>query len=302
MSLKVRKAEPEDIPDIRGLFNSYVTPPKSEYAFQWWNNLPSITFCAVDEREVVGTFIVLRRKLINGLNCGVLMGLLVKDDWRGSGLFKELGDKAMMYFNDLDVFCCLPNWPGKRALEKNFGFRTIGDIITMVKPGTARQKVFNEQNVCNVEAKTEFYNFKIAPDDVLMFFADRDFRLWRFAAHPRHSYQLIRMDSQEYAVIKKYIDNGSETRYGDIVDFETEAMKEENIINVLEGAYAGLSHDVDLVTIQAIPDSLLHAVAKKMGFVESNVRHYFCMNVKDVQNDYLYNSRKWIIKWGDYLR
>ena len=59
MGLQIRKATADDIPGMMLLFNSNTTPPKSAYFFQWWNNIPSITFCAIDEGELVGMFVVL---------------------------------------------------------------------------------------------------------------------------------------------------------------------------------------------------------------------------------------------------
>jgi GNAT superfamily N-acetyltransferase len=301
MTLQVRKAEDEDIPRIMLLFNSYTTPPKSAYFFQWWNNIPSITFCAVFEKKIVGLFVVLKRKLINNLNCGVLMGLIVEKEWRGSGLFRELGNKAMNYYEDIDLFCCLTNSVGKKALEKNFNFRTIDNIETMTLAGNVNTDCHDY--ICTpITSNTKFNNFKMGKEDTVMFLADEEFRQWRFALHPRYEYSMIRKDSDEFVVINKYCDKETNMRYGDIVDFETEALEEGRLVNLFNDAYLSLAKDVDMVTIQAIPKSLLHGVGQKMGFVESNLRHYFCVKVKEPCNEYLYNASKWLIKWGDYLR
>jgi len=305
MVLQIRKAVAEDIPEIMTLFNSYVNPPKSAYSFQWWNSLPSVTYCAIYQGEIVGTFIVLRRKLTNNLNCGVLMGLIVESEWRARGLFKELGDKAMSHYDDIDLFCCLTNIAGKKALEKNFNFSTIGIVETMVIASNAytNMDVECQYNVCTpIASNTKFNNFKIKKEDVVMFLADEDFRLWRFALHPRYSYQMIHTDANEFVITNKYYDNETEIRYGDIVDFETPVLEENKLTDLFNCAYLGLRKDVDMVTIQAVPDSLLHAAVKRVGFVESNIRHFFCINVKDRKNDYLYDFPKWLIKWGDYLR
>jgi len=305
MALQIRKAVTEDIPRIMRLFNAYTAPPKSAYFFQWWNNIPSVAFCAEYEGEIIGMFVVLRRKLINNMNCGVLMGLIVENEWRGRGLFKELGDKAMDYYNDIDAFCCLTNLTGKKALENNFCFSTIGRIETMVMPSNAYTNVDVEcqYRVCApIESKTKFYNIRIEKGDAIMFLADEDFRLWRFASHPRHSYQMIQNDSSDFVITNKYYDNETKIRYGDIVDFEASGLEEKNIRNLIHCAYLSLREYVDMVTIQAVPNSLLHGVVKKMGFVESNINHFFCVHVKDPQNEYLYKFSNWLIKWGDYLR
>jgi len=250
-------------------------------------------------------FVVLRRKLINNLNCGVLMGLIVENEWRRRGLFKELGDKAMSYYDDIDLFCCLTNITGKKALEKNFNFSTIGTIETMVITSDAypNMDVECQYNICTpIASNTKFNNFTIEKEDVVMFLADEDFRRWRFALHPRYSYQMIHTDANDFIITNKYYDNETNIRYGDIVDFETPVLEEDKLTDLFNCAYLSLRKDVDMVTIQVVPNSLLHAVVKKIGFVQSDVKHFFCLNVRGAQNEYLYNSSNWLIKWGDYLR
>jgi len=301
MGLQIRKATPDDIPGMMLLFRSSIAISKSASFFQWWNSTSSITYCAIDEGKLVGMFVVLKRKLINNFNCGVLMGLLVDREWRGKGLFKELGNKAMNYYEDIDLFCCLTNSVGKKALEKNFDFRTIDTIETMVLAGHANVDSHDYIHT-PITSDTRFNNFMMGEGDKVMFLADEEFRRWRFALHPRYAYSMIRKDSGEFAVINKYCDKETNMRYGDIVDFETEALEEGSLINLLNDASLSLAKDVDRVTIQAIPKSLIHGVGQKMGFVESNLRHYFCVKVKEPYNEYLYNASKWLIKWGDYLR
>jgi len=305
MELQIRKAVTEDIPKIVELFNANTAPPKSEYFFHWWNSLPSVTFCAVYQGNIVGMFVVLRRKLINNLNCGVLMGLIVKKEWRGGRLFKVLGDKAMNYYDDMALFCCLTNTRGKKALEKNLDFSTICSIETMVMASDSRLNVHKKcqaSALVPVSSDTAFDNSKIEKGDVIMFLADQYFRRWRFAQHPRHSYQMMRIDSDEFIISNKYYDEESKISYADIVDFETPSLKEDRLMDLFSCAYLTLRNDVDMVTIQAVPDSLLHSAVKRIGFAGSDIRHFLCVNVKDRRNDYLYDPSNWLIKWGDYLR
>jgi|SRR3972149_909495 len=301
MGLQIRKATADDIPGVMLLFNSNTTPLKSAYFFQWWNNFPSITFCAVYEGEIVGTFVVLRRKLINNLNCCVLMGLLTKTEWRGGSLFKELGVAAMNYFEDADLFCCLTNQNGKKALEKHFDFRTIDTINTMTRSSNAPADC-HDYTCTPITSNTRFNNFELDKEDTLMFLADEEFRRWRFAVHHSYSYDMIRLDSNEFAVINRYHETETNIRYGDIVDFEPEELEENRLIKLFNCACLGLGKDVDVVTIQAVPNSLLYRISKKIGFAESNIKHYLSIKVKEPYNEYLYDSSKWLIKWGDYLR
>jgi hypothetical protein len=135
-----------------------------------------------------------------------------------------------------------------------------------------------------------------------MFLADEAYRQWRYGVHPRYAYEMINTDSNEFAVINKYFDNQTNIRYGDIVDFETKTLEEMRLFNLINYSCSSLSKDVQKVTIQAVPDSLIHKVSKKIGFRESNIKHSFCLKVKELGNEYLYDSANWLIKWGDYLR
>ncbi len=299
--LHIRKATSDDIPGMMLLFSSALAITKSASFFQWWNKFPSITYCAVAEGKLVGMFVVLKRKLINNLSCGVLMGLLVGNAWRGRGLFKQLGDHAMAYFDDIDLFCCLTNQVGKKALEKNFNFRTISNIETM-------SLAINADNACSdhestpITTNTRFVNLNRGGAGTIMFLADEEFRQWRYGAHPRYSYAMINADSNEFAVINKYFDKETNLRYGDIVDFETEELDEKSLIDIVNSVVLTLQKDVDIVTIQAVPNSLLHTISKKIGFRESNIKHCFSIKAKEPCNEYLYDSARWLIKWGDYLR
>lgn len=307
MTLEIRKAKTEDIPQLMSLFNSYVTPNRPESGFHWWNATPSVTFCAITEQELVGMFKVLRRRLTNNLNCGVLMGLLVKSEWRGRGLFKELGTAAMDYFEDIDLFCCLTSLLGKKALEKNFEFKAIDNIETMVLADsislTADDNDSRSYTYAPITSNTRFYNLtKKGEKDVVMFLADDKFRNWRFALHHLNSYEMIKMNSDEFIVANKYHDKEKGIRYGDIVDFEPLAFDEEQLTGIFKSACLSLRKDVDMVTIQAIPNSVAYKAAKRIGFIESSMKHIFCVKVKDPRNEYLYNPSNWLIKWGDYLR
>ena len=302
MAFQIRKAGVEDIPKVMLFFNSYTAPPKSAIFFHWWNQIPSVTFCALDNNRIVGLFVVLKRRLVNGLTCGVLMGLIVDSDWRGSGLFRDLGNETMNYFKDIDIFCCLTNSIGKRALEKNFDFRTIDDIETMILAGHAAAE--RHDSFCvPIKPDTGFASAYVRrKGDMVMFLADQEFRRWRYALHPRFTYHMVRKDSGEFVIFSQYLDPEKGVRYGDIVDFETASLDEDCLINLLDTASSNLAKDVDRISIQAIPSSPLHGIVQKMGFVESGCRHHFCVKVKVKRHKHLYDPSKWLIKWGDYLR
>jgi hypothetical protein len=299
--LQIRKATSDDIPGMMHLFSFSLGIPKPASFFEWWNKFPSITYCAVDGGELAGMFVVLRRKLMNDLNCGVLMGLLVNHAWRGRGLFKDLGDQAMSHFEDIDFYCCLTNSVGEKALAKSFNFRTVGTIETLTRR-TNKQGCFRGSTSTPITADSRFNNFTIPCHGRNIFFADAAFRQWRFATHPRCSYYRILLDSGEYVVINDYLHPQTNVRYVDIADFEAESLDHDHLVHLFDSVLSGSHHHADLATVQAVPDSLVYEVSKAMGFSESETRHYLCVKIKEPCNDYLYRSSNWLIKWGDYLR
>ena len=298
--LQIRKATSDDIPDDH-FFSFSLGIPKPASFFEWWNNFPSITYCAIDGGELAGMFVVLRRKLTNHLNCGVLMGLLVNHAWRGRGLFKDLGDQAMSHFEDIDLYCCLTNSVGEKALATSFNFRTVGTIETLTRSINERDS--SRDSTCTpITADSGFSNFTINMHGRNMFFADPAFRQWRFASHPRCSYNRISLDSGEYVVINDYHHPQTNVSYVDIADFEAESLDQDHLVRLFDSVLSGPHHHADFATVQAVPDSLVYEVGKSMGFSESGIKHYLCIKIKEPCHDDLYQASNWLIKWGDYLR
>ena len=199
------------------------------------------------------------------------------------------------------MFCGLTNEIGKRALEKSFDFRTIDSIETMTRSRNASADC-HDYTCTPITSNTIFNNFKLAKEETVMFLADEEFRRWRFATHHLYSYDMVRIESNEFAVIKRYHEPKTNIRYGDIEDFETTELEEKRLMELISCTCSALARDVDIVSIQAVPNSLMYKVGKDMGFIESNAKHYFCIKVKEPCNEHIYDSSKWLIKWGDYLR
>jgi len=301
MRLQIRKARLDDIPGMVELFYESLGVHKSVNNFIWWNKLPSITYCAMDKGKLVGMFMVIRRKLYPDLNCGVLMGLVVNNRWKGKGLFKELGEKALNHYGDIDVFCCLTNQVGKKALARNFNFKTIETIETLsINPKNSAP--FKNCVGKKIVSAAEFNSFNKKNNKVIMFLTNENFRKWRYLDHPHYSYELIRLDSNEYAIINRFPITENKVKYGDLVDFETKKLDENNLTKLFECVLNVLGKDRDLITLQAVPESYLYKISKIFGFEESETRHYLSIKVRDTSNEYLYEPSRWLIKWGDFLR
>jgi GNAT superfamily N-acetyltransferase len=302
----IREAVPLDIDGAMALMNRNASPKKTPEFMKWWNfgTFPSTTFVAEERGELVGMFIVFKRRLTNGLGCGVLMGLVVDPDWRGTGLFGDVGRRAMSCCEDLDVFVCLTNKRGRRALEHHFGFRTIETIETMVSSeglhstGSDRGGVF-----ATVAQDTAFDCAKPFRPGTIAFEADEAFRRWRFGLRPDNApYLAARVDSGDSFIVKRYYHEEKETHYGDIFDFDLHDFSHAGLARLIGSARSMLGAGVEALTMQAVGRSSFYEMLMKIGFVESDMKHFFCMKVKESEKAYLYDPGEWIVKWGDFLR
>ena len=307
LDLDIREVESKDVSELVPFFNSgiYYPPYKTPEILRWWileSLIPVITYCAFYNDEIVGTFSVFKRKLTNNLNCGILMGLVVKKEFRGTAIFRILGEKAMNKFEDMDLFICLPNMNGAKALEKNFNFKTIGKVETMIN-SDIRNINGKECTIEIIDHRTKYHCIKQKTEKFIMFESDYKFWKWKYAIHPIFTHNIFYFSKEEYIIIKIFTDEDNGKKFGDIVDYVIPSLDKEGIYNLLSNACSNINRlDLDVITIQALPNSLLHYVAKEMGFKSSKHHHHFCLKVKDKRHNYLFEPKNWLIKWGDYLR
>lgn len=305
-SIEIVEAKAEDISDLVPFINTGVHYPPFWTAIElkWWIfecPLPVVTYRATYKKETIGTFVVFRRQLTNNLKCGVLMGLVVKKEWRGKGLFQLLGKRAMEYFKDTDLFICFPNINGAKALEKNFKFKIITGIDTLIleKKNISKKKI--PYLIQPIDSNTKFENYQ-SKDKYLMFRNDEIFRKWRYGLNPLFSYYIISNQSKNFSIVKIF-DNKEGKRFGDIVDFEMESMDKKSFSDLIKTTCSALAEfDIDAITIKVIPNNLTYEVAKEMGFKESNSDHHFCIKGGKNKLEFIYNPLSWIIRWGDFMR
>lgn len=286
---KILRAGPDDICGIVNLFNKYVTPKKTESFFHWWNQTPSVVLYATFDDEIVGTFVVIRRTLTDGTSIGVLMGMVVDREWRGGGLFSEMGKLAMSYFPDISTFCCLTNASGKKALERSLYFETIGTSNILIKRGSP----LGEGNFYRglPPITVDYPVAEGEPSNGIEFVSDWDFKKWRYAMHPYNTYRIVSGESSNNIVVNKYQSTDTGYRYVDIVDF--------NDTDLFDATIPKLSNGVEGVTAQAIPGTPLYRLLLEMGFVDAEAKHFICIRSNKFSH---FDCSKWVVKWGDYLR
>lgn len=306
-SIEITQASITDIRKIVSSINTGIHYPPYWTApeVKWWffeYPFPAVVYKAVYKNDIIGTFVVFKRKLVNGLNCGVLMGLVVKNQWRGKGLFKLLGEKAMNYFDDIDMYLCFPNLNGARALEKNFDFKKISRINTMILTDIKVKEKKELFSLEEINKKTIFENFQ-DKTRLLMFENNEAFRKWRYADNPQFTFKKINLDEKSFSVVKVFEDRGKNKKFGDIVDYQLNETSTENLAESIRATCSALKRlSIDAITIKAMPNDLIYEIVKNLGFEESESNHYFCVKAANFNSGLIFQPESWIIRWGDFMR
>lgn len=291
-----------DIPLITDLFNSLFTVKKPE-AFFLWESFEYISpvfimgaFCG---DELIGTFGIQKRTLESGLMCGQAHWPAVNPMWQGKSIFSELTRIVMDQFTDLDlVFNFFPA-RARVPVEKSLGmkmFDTPEMILSLLdkfeNPGVA---------VSRASANTTFRRFERRRQSIFMFKNTSEYRHWRYARHPFYSYEIIKIDTGEYAVVKNFVNPVTKDTYGDIVDIECDQSDCEKIRKLILGACWRLkAQGMANITLWAMPNTELREVVEKIGFRESGRgKYYFGLKVPKSQHNYLYDFSKWRLQQCD---
>ncbi len=295
-NVNFRLAAESDASQLVDLINSQYSRKKDKPYFYWqyFNSFyPTILMCAFDGTELIGTFGLQKRKLRNGIHVGHAIDLLVSHNWRGRGIFKSLGAKAVSYFNDLDALCVLPNRNGMNACEKAFGWKNLGKINSM----SLDKEGFRE----NISPE---FSQDIIPSgekqDLEMFYYGEETRTWRFKEHSDYEYGYVKMHAGEFAVTKIFTDPGTGMRYGDIVDFECDLNNPGLLRELfLEASCQLKEKKVDMITTWALPHTPLYPVVESLGFIDMPQERYFCLKVLKYEYEYLYDLSRWHLVQAD---
>lgn len=248
-------------------------------------------FCAFAKGKLIGMYGLQKRLLNNGTKAGQAIDMLISQEFRGKGVFKQLADHAVQCFQDVDLLCVFPNLHGKNAVEKSLGWKTVGKIDSMcVKP----------QSIIDVsEGHHEPWGFE-RDESLYRFVYDNSIRKWRFGEHSDYIYRYVSINEGDYAVTKIFIDPLNGHRFGDIVDYECENGNESNLMQLfLEVCYHFQEHSVHTITTWALPHTLLYKVLKAIGFSEISQERYFCVKVLNLQYTYLYDLANWHLVQSD---
>lgn len=292
----------KDYPLVAGLINSlYKIKRPTKYYGDWLlsNGLfESVLMGAFNNGELIGLTGVQRKKLANNMVFGYLSWLNISPKWQGKGLFLRLGEKAMFYFKDLDFFCVIANSRAKVPCEHSLEFKIIGGIKMMVLSELGR--IGYQDSSCEAIDKNTGFDFSSEMKEKHMFSYTPDYRRWRYALNPLYSYDLVKIDSGEFAVIKIFTDPVTEKKIGDIVDFECSLSNGNKLKELYLAACGQLKKKgAKRITTWALPDSELRKVIERIGFEENDYETYFGVKVLKQEFDFLYDFSSWHLRQAD---
>lgn len=289
--ISYRLATEVDIPHMVALFNATYKRQVSNAYFSWQfisSYYPTIYLCAFEGERFVGVFGLQKRRLTNGTKVGHLIDLMVSPDYRGKGIFTQLGQRAIAFFPDLDALSVLPNLAGKEACEKAFGMKTIAKINPLLL-----KKSEEPLEVPIASAATSA--------QVLLEFEKNDaYRRWRYESNPWYRYTLAAYDTGDM-VTKTFTDPSTQETFVDIVDFRAKDDGLRKLAKLFTMGSNTILFDQGFqsITTWALPHTPLYTVLKSLGYSEFPQERYFCVKALCFEAESVYDIRQWNLVQAD---
>jgi hypothetical protein len=290
-----RIAEKTDIPKLVKLMNTHYNLQKDNSYFLWQyfdSYFPTISMCAFDDDNLIGITGIKRRRLENGAIVGFAMDALMAPKWRGTGLAKLVGEETFRYFDDLDLLCALPNRYWNNLCVRRFGWRSLCRVNSMMLHRNSLDDISQKcsSELFFIEKEQRFEKFKY----------DTDIRAWRFDRHPDYKYDYIRLNTEEFAVVKVFVDFVTGIRYGDIVAFECNLNNHLRLRELFVRAIMHLNkQEVHTITTWALPHTPLRKIIESLGFVEMHQERFFCVKILNEKYEHLYDFSRWHLVQAD---
>lgn len=270
--------------------NSQYARKKDDPYFRWQyfeGAFPTVVKCAFEDGRLVGMFGLQRRILNSGAVAAQAIDLLVDPAMRGKGVFGKLGELAFAKWNDVDLFCVLPNLNGMRASERSLKWKTIAKIDTLlVEPDEAISRADEP--------------FEEGDDAALEGFAfDDEIFARRFDAHPDYDYERIAA-AGGVAYLKTFVAPEDGSKFGDVVYFqgaEDTALATREILLAACRRFAELG--VAPITVWAPPHTAAFSAARSLGFAPKPAERYFCVKVVNPALARLENYESWRLHMAD---
>jgi GNAT superfamily N-acetyltransferase len=291
-----RPAVLEDAEALAGLVGSMFKVQRSGEFYVWQcfkNIVPVVVMCAFADDELIGSFGIQKRELSGGIKCGHASWLGVLPKWQGKGIFKKLGEMAINYFNDLDLLCVIANDQANIACEKSFGFKAIGSLKTITLKSLSGPQDKELERQC-ITKNTNFRTMSGNAGGFMMFDHSEPYRKWRYTLNPMYSYDMLRLETGEYAIVKKFMDSTIGNVIGDIVDYECPLDNPVKLKCLFEGVRATLKNDgIDILSTWENTTALPKDIMTGLGFRADGYRSHFCVKIVNDELTYLQNMSGW---------
>jgi hypothetical protein len=289
-----RFANLNDIPDLLRLIKSQYNKVFNEEYFIWQyfsSYTKTVLSCAFTfDGHLIGMFGLQKKYLSTGIIGAQAIDLLIDNEYRGKGIFKAMGKRAINEINKIDFLFVLPNSNGQKAIENSFGWNTIAKIPALELP--LNNFDINSNIVLQKEVLARRFQY---------FKCDKEYEYWRFENHPIYKYTKIAIKQDVFAYVKIYFDTANLINYGDIAYYTLSDDIHVNIELLKKVLFFFLNNKVSMVTTWALKKTPFYNILINMGFETIQKERYFCCHLlnEKINKDYFYNGLNWHLMPSD---
>jgi hypothetical protein len=298
----IREAVRSDIPQITKLLKPLYGYRRDKDFFVWqcFENIRSAVLVVAQESQaIVGMLGVQEVRTNNGLIGGQISWINIAEHKRGSGLFSEMGNRALGHFMHLDFIFVFANKSAVNACKKSFGMTFIGELDRLIL-----DSIYFEADVTlRIETIRTDTVFDSIPQksNLVSFQRDAEYRRWRYSGSTEYQYFKFSLPSGEYVVTKLFQPfNSQEPIVGDIVDCECDLSDNGRLRQLFRSACFHLKQmGASCVSTWAVEGTPLSGVLREIGFSGSHHNSFFGINVFQQKYKDLYNYHAWHIVQSD---
>jgi hypothetical protein len=290
-NVKIRQSLKSDANNFTDLMNKqYVRKRTNEYYYwQYYNSVRhNVLFVGYVGDNYIGSYGLQVNTLSDNNKCGVVIDLLIEEEYRKKGIFILFEKAVRELARKLKLSCLISlcNESGLRAHTSIQGWEHVGTIKSMIL------------NLDNTQY-CDLPSYQIDYSSCVYFEKNDEYIDWRFKHCPCYNYEFMKNEN-DIIVVKIFTDPIDRNRYGDIVDIFCNSNDSRQLINIYQKAFDFFNdEDVNLVTTWALPFCPLRPIVSGLGFAENSQERFFCINILQPSCNYLTDFNKWHLTQSD---
>jgi len=236
------------------------------------------------------------------------LDIMVAPPFQGSGLFRRLANFAASQAiqHEPVALCVMANQRADSAYVNGLGWHRVNVFTTCVR--STSNAAYQPPSGIDFELVNSFpATFCQRVKSGLSLFGNfrsPEYLNWRFLRNPWYRYEpfIITLDLVPigYLILKIFKDPVTTTSVGDIVDLGFVADAPDLSSHILRFA---LDHfcasSVPQATIWLQTNTVLDRAGRQIGFVDTELKRYFCCKVLKPTFDRLQNPEEWLINMSD---